>query len=145
MLEYWALAILAFSLFVLYFWATTIPVSILRSHSILNIIFGDWPPVIARSWSKICQQFHVKSILAGYEDLSPQKLQNIETTMLPMLMCTLAKNGNTDSIKQLLEYGASPNSRSEYSFPMICSLAKREYKICIGLNQSWYSDKWGDQ
>ena len=57
------------------------------------------------------------STLAEYKDLSPQKLQSIEKSMLPVLMCAYAKNGNSKSIKQLLEYGASPNSR--YNFNLL--------------------------
>ena len=65
---------------------------------------------------EIFQQFHMTSSLAEYKDLSPQKLQNIERSMLPVLLCAYAKNGNTKSIKQLLEYGASPNSRLEFTY-----------------------------
>lgn len=49
--------------------------------------------------------------MAEYKDLSPTKLQNIERSMLPVLICAYAKNGNTLYIKQLLEYGADPNLR----------------------------------
>ena len=53
----------------------------------------------------------MSSTLAEYKELSPQKLQNIERSMLPVLMCAYAKNGNVKNIKELLEYGADPNLR----------------------------------
>eukprot|EP00116_Pleurobrachia_bachei_P005446 sb/3465708/ len=57
----------------------------------------------------VMKQFLLSSELAEYKDLSPQKLQSIEKSMLPVLMCAYARNGNTDSLKELLEYGADPN------------------------------------
>ncbi|XP_063687082.1 uncharacterized protein LOC134820564 isoform X2 [Bolinopsis microptera] len=88
----------------------------------------------------VIKQFHMSTSLAEYKDLSPQKLQSIEKSMLPVLMCAYAKNGNSKSIKKLLEYGASPNS-SDYDgrCPLHIAAAENNQDV-VNLLLSWNAD-----
>ena len=57
----------------------------------------------------VMKQFLLSTKLKEFKDMSPKKLQMIERSMLPVLLCAYAKNGNLVHITQLMEYGADPN------------------------------------
>jgi len=66
---------------------------------------------LRRYWlsMKIINELHMGSKLVNYKDLSPQKLQSIERSMLPVLLCSYTKLGNAKKIEELLNLGADPN------------------------------------
>ena len=47
----------------------------------------------------------------NFRTMDPTKFKNIECTLLPIILCTYAKEGLADKMKKLLDLGADPNLR----------------------------------
>lgn len=60
---------------------------------------------------KIIRHLNIKRHLKSYKHLSSDKLQNLERSLLPILMCSYASKDERKKLNTLLFYNANPNNR----------------------------------
>ena len=88
----------------------------------------------------VMKQFQLSTKLAEFQDLSPRKLQMIERSMLPVLLCAYSKRGNIAQITKLMEFGADPNL-SDYDGRCALHVAAAENRMdVVKLLLRWNAD-----